>query len=69
MMASQKNYLRYIYVEVLTFSTVNKYTKPTEHVDIIRRTSQGFLQLVPWKHESVERVLSGHQLGNPSDVL
>ena len=23
-----------------------------------------FLQLVPWKHESIERVLSGHQLGN-----
>ena len=27
-----------------------------------------FSQLVPWKHESVERVLSEHQLGKPSDV-
>ena len=27
-----------------------------------------FFQLVPWKHESVGRVLSGHQLGKPSDV-
>ena len=27
-----------------------------------------FSQLVPWKHESVGRVLSGHQLGKPSDV-
>ena len=25
-------------------------------------------QLVPWKLESVERVLLGHQLGRPSDV-
>ena len=24
--------------------------------------------MVPWKHESVEGVLSGHQLGKPSDV-
>ena len=27
-----------------------------------------FPKLVPWKHESVGRVLSGHQLGEPSDV-
>ena len=27
-----------------------------------------FSQLVPWKHQSVGRVLSGHQLGKPSDV-
>ena len=27
-----------------------------------------FSQMVPWKHESVGRVLSGHQLGKPSDV-
>ena len=24
--------------------------------------------MVPWKHESVGRVLSGHQLRKPSDV-
>ena len=43
------------------------YTKPTECVDppyIIR-----FSQLVPWNHESIGRVISGHQLGKPSDVL
>ena len=28
-----------------------------------------FSQLVPWKHESVGRVLSEHQLGKPSEVL
>ena len=27
-----------------------------------------FYQLVPWKHEYLGRVLSGHQLGKPSDV-
>ena len=27
-----------------------------------------FSQLVPWKHEFVGRVFSGHQLGKPSDV-
>ena len=27
-----------------------------------------FSQLVPWKHESVGRVLSEHKLGKPSDV-
>ena len=27
-----------------------------------------FCQLVPWKHESVGQVLSGHQLGKLSDV-
>ena len=27
-----------------------------------------FSRLVPWKHESIGRVLSGHQLGKPSDV-
>ena len=27
-----------------------------------------FSQQVPWKHESVRRVLSEHQLGKPSDV-
>ena len=26
----------------------------------------GFSQLVPWKHESVGRVLSGHQLVKPT---
>ena len=25
-----------------------------------------FSQLVPWQHESVRRVFSGHQLGKPS---
>ena len=27
-----------------------------------------FSHLVPWKHDSAERVLSGHHLGKPSDV-
>ena len=27
-----------------------------------------FSQLVPWKHKSVGAVLSGHQLGKPSDI-
>ena len=30
--------------------------------------SMRFSKLVPWKHESVGLVLSGHQLGKPSDV-
>ena len=47
----------------------NTYTKPPECVDIIIRTLRRFAQLVPWKHESVGRVLAGHQLGKPSDVL
>ena len=38
------------------------YTKPPECVNIIRNT------LVPSKHESVGRVISGHQLGKSSDV-
>ena len=61
----------------------DKYTKPTECVDIIYSTSSGFyswcpearvrrtiafrVQLLPWKQESVGLVLSGYQLGKPSD--
>ena len=58
---------------------LNNYTKPPECVDIIRHTSLGFpswcpessgpfSQLVPLKQGSVGLVLSGHQLGKPSDV-
>ena len=55
LMASQKHYLGYIYVEVLIFSTVNAYTKPPECVDtkppecvdLIRRTSRGFHSWCP----------------------
>ena len=46
------------------------YTKPPESV--LNRYNPlyvtRFSQLVPWKHESVGRLLSGHQLGKPSDV-
>ena len=44
------------------------YTKLPDCVDIIRCTSMRFSQLLPWKHESVGRVLSGHQLLKQSDV-
>ena len=40
-------------------------TKPPECVVTIMR----FSQVVSWKHESEGRVLSGHQLRKPSDVL
>ena len=39
------------------------YTKSPEYVHIIHRTSHGFQA-----GASVGRVLSGHQLGKPSDV-
>ena len=45
------------------------YTKPPECVDIIRHYIKRFSQLVPWKHESVGQVLSGHQLGKPSKII
>ena len=43
-------------------------TKPPECVDYNPQYIMRFSRLVPWKHESVGRVLSGHQLGKPSDV-
>ena len=46
--------------------TMYKYTKPPECVDIIA-VHHEVSQLVPWKHESVGRVLSGHQVGKPSE--
>ena len=44
------------------------YTKPPECVDKNPPYIMRFSQLVLWKHESVGRVLSGHQQGKPSDV-
>ena len=38
------------------------------HRPLVKDSCMRFSQLVPWKHESVGQVPSGHQLGKPSDV-
>ena len=50
-------------------SYLYNYTKPPEGVDIICRTSRGFYSWCPGSTSPVGRMLSGHQLGKPSDVL